>query len=206
MQATARKGKIMAETNVNEAVWNLSKTVQETGQAIANSAVAAQERNLRYVQSVLTNGTEVLKSHVESVRTLLQTVTEQAQRPQEVFQSVANSTVAAQERNIQFAQSVLENGIQVLQSHAEANRALTQELISQSRKQQEILQALASTSVEAYVNYFYTPLTYYKQALDLAETATHQGLENFQRATREGLDAYRDVTKQARESYQSVAQ
>jgi hypothetical protein len=196
----------MAETNVNEAVWNLSKTVQETGQAIANSAVAAQERNLRYVQSVLTNGTEVLKSHVESVRTLLQTVTEQAQRPQEVFQSVANSTVTAQERNIQFAQSVLENGIQVLQSHAEANRALTQELISQSRKQQEILQALASTSVEAYVNYFYTPLTYYKQALDLAETATHQGLENFQRATREGLDAYRDVTKQARESYQSVAQ
>lgn len=196
----------MAETNVNEAVWNLSKTVQETGQAIANSAVAAQERNLRYVQSVLTNGTEVLKSHVESVRTLLQTVTEQAQRPQEVFQSVANSAAAAQERNIQFAQSVLENGIQVLQSHAEANRALTQELISQSRKQQEILQALASTSVEAYVNYFYTPLTYYKQALDLAETATHQGLENFQRATREGLDAYRDVTKQARESYQSVAQ
>jgi hypothetical protein len=158
------------------------------------------------VQSVLTNGTEVLKSHVESVRTLLQTVTEQAQRPQEVFQSVANSTVTAQERNIQFAQSVLENGIQVLQSHAEANRALTQELISQSRKQQEILQALASTSVEAYVNYLYTPLTYYKQVLDLAETATHQGLENFQRATREGLDAYRDVTKQARESYQSVAQ
>jgi hypothetical protein len=206
MQATARKGKIMAETNVNEAVWNLSKTVQETGQAIVNSAVATQERNLRYVQNVLTNGTEVLKSHVESVRTLLQTVTEQAQRPQEVFQSVANSTVAAQERNIQFAQSVLENGIQVLQSHAEANRVLTQELISQSRKQQEILQTLASTSVEAYVNYLYTPLTYYKQVLDLAETATHQGLENFQRATREGLDAYRDVTKQARESYQSVAQ
>jgi hypothetical protein len=83
---------------------------------------------------------------------------------------------------------------------------LTQELISQSRKQQEIFQALASTSAEAYVNYLYTPLTYYKQALDLAETATHQGLENFQRATREGLDVYRDVTKQARESYQSVAQ
>jgi hypothetical protein len=196
----------MAETNVNEAVWNLNKSVQEVGQALANSAVAARERNIRYAQSVLTNGTEVLKSHVESVRTLMQTVTEQGQRPQEMFQTVANSTIAAQERNIQFAQSVLENGIQVLQSHAEASRALTQELIDQSRKQQEIFQALASTAVEAYVNYLYTPLTYYKQALDLAETATRQGLENFQRATQEGLDAYRDVTKQARESYQSVAQ
>lgn len=196
----------MAETNVNEAVWNLTKTVQEAGQAIANSAVGAQERNIRYVQSVLMNGTEVLKSHVESARTLLQTVTEQAQRPQEVFQTVANSTAAAQERNIQFAHSVLENGIQVLQSHAEASRALTQELINQSRKQQEIFQTLSSASVEAYVNYFYTPLTYYKQALDLAETATRQGLENFQRVSREGLDAYRDVTKQARETYQNVAQ
>jgi hypothetical protein len=196
----------MAETNVNEAVWNLNKSVQEVGQALANSAVAARERNIRYAQSVLTNGTEVLKSHVEGARTLMQTVTEQAQRPQEMFQTVANSTIAAQERNIQFAQSVLENGIQVLQSHAEASRALTQELIDQSRKQQEIFQALASTSVETYVNYLYTPLTYYKQALDLAETATRQGLENFQRATQEGLDAYRDVTKQARESYQSVAQ
>jgi hypothetical protein len=196
----------MAETNVNEAVWNLTKTVQETGQAIANSAVAAQERNIQYVQSVLVNGTEVLKSHVESARTLMQTVTEQAQQPQEMFQTVANSTVAAQERNSQFAQSVLENGIQVLQSHAEGSRALTQELLGQSRKQQEIFQALASTPVEAYVNYFYTPLTYYKQALDLAETATRQGLENFQRATREGLDAYRNVTRQAQETYQNVAQ
>jgi len=196
----------MAEINVNETVRNLTQSVQETGQAIAHSAVEAQERNLRYAQSVLVNGTEVLKSHTESGRELIETVIGQTQKPQEVFQTVSNSTIAAQERNIQFAQSVVENGLQVLQSHAEANRALTQELINQAHKQQEMFQALVSTSVEAYMNLLYTPFSYYKQALDLAEVTTRQGLETFQEVTREGLNTFRNVTRQARESYQNVTQ
>jgi len=196
----------MAQMNVNETVWNLTRSAQETSQAIAQSAVEAQERNTRYAESVLTNGIEVLKSHVESTRSLLEAVSGQAQKPQDMFQTVTDSAVAVQERNIQFAQSVVENGIRVLHSHAEANRALAQELIEQTRKQQETFQALVSTSVEAYVNLFYTPFAYYKQTLDLAETATRQGLESFQQATRQGLETFRDVTRQAREDYQNVAQ
>src|SRR5205823_3611339 len=124
----------------------------------------------------------------------------------EVFQSVTNSAVAAQERNLQFAQSVVENGIRVLHSHAEANRALTQELLEQSRKQQEIFQTLVHTSLEVYVNLFSTPFSYYKQGLELAETNTRQGLESFQQVVRQGLDTFRNGTRQARESYQNVAQ
>jgi len=196
----------MTQMNVNETVWNLTQSAQETSQAMAKSAVEAQERNVRYAQSVLTNGTEVLKSHVDSTRSLVETVVGQAQKPQEVFQTVTNSAVAAQERNIQFAQSVVENGIRVLHSHAEANRALTQELLDQSRKQQAIFQTLVSTSVEAYVSFFSTPFSYYKQALDLAEMATRQGLDTFQQATRQGLDTFRNVTWQAQENYQNVGQ
>jgi len=196
----------MTQMNVNETVLNLTQSAQETSQAMAKSAVEAQERNVRYAQSVLTNGTEVLKSHVDSTRSLVETVVGQAQKPQEVFQTVTNSAVAAQERNIQFAQSVVENGIRVLHSHAEANRALTQELLDQSRKQQAIFQTLVSTSVEAYVSFFSTPFSYYKQALDLAETATRQGLDTFQQATRQGLDTFRNVTWQAQENYQNVGQ
>jgi len=196
----------MTQMNVNETVLNLTQSAQESGQAIAQSAVEAQERNIRYAQSVLTNGTEVLKSHVDSTRSLVETVVGQAQKPQEVFQTVANSAVAAQERNLQFAQSVVENGIRVLHSHAEANRALTQELLEQSRERQEVFQTLVSASMEAYVSFFSTPFSYYKQALDLAETTTRQGLESFQQATRQGLDTFRNVTRQARENYQNVGQ
>ncbi len=196
----------MTQMNVNETVWNLTQSVQETGQTIAQSAVEAQERNIRYAQSVLTNGTEVLKSHVESTRSLMEEVIGQAQKPQEVLQTITNSAVAAQERNIQFAQSVVENGIRVLHSHAEANRALTQELIEQARKQQAIFQTLVSASMEAYVSYFSAPYSYYKQALDLAETSTRQGLETFQQATRQGLDTFRNVARQAGENYQNIGQ
>ena len=143
---------------------------------------------------------------MDSTRSLVEAVIGQAEKPQEVFQTVTNSAVAAQERNIQFAQSIVENGIQVLHSHAEANRALTQELIEQTRKQQEIFQSLVSELMKAYVNTFSTPFSYYKQALDLAESATRQGLETFQQAGRQGLDTFRNVARQARENYQNVGQ
>jgi len=194
----------MTQVNVNETVRDLTRSAQEVSQVIARSAVEAVERNTRYVQSVLTDGMEVLKSHVESTRSLVETISGQAQKPQDMFQTVTNSAVAAQERNVQFAQSVVENGIQVLQSHAESNRALTQELIEQTRKQQEIFQGLISTSVEAYVNLFRAPFAYYKQALDFAESTTRQGLEGYQQATRQGLETFRNVTQRAQEDYQNV--
>jgi short subunit dehydrogenase-like uncharacterized protein len=196
----------MTQANVNETIWKLTQSVQEASQVIAQSAAEAQERNARYAQSVLTDGIEVLKSHVESARSLVETVSGSVQKPEDMVQTVTNSAVAAQERNIQFAQSVVENGIRVLQSHAEANRALTQELIERARKQQDNFQTLVSTSVEAYVKLFHTPFAYYKQALDLAETATRQGLDGYQQATRQGLETFRNVTRQAQEDYQNVAQ
>lgn len=195
----------MAQVNVNETVRDLTRSAQEVSQVIARSAVEAAERNTRYVESVLTDGIEVLKSQVESARSLVETVSGQVQKPQDMFQTVTNSVLAAQERNIQFAQSTLENGIQVLQRQAEANRALTTELIEQARKQQGIFQPLVSTAVEAYVNLLRRPFAYYKQALDLAETATRQGLEGYQQATQEGLETFRNVTRQAQEDYQNVA-
>jgi polyhydroxyalkanoate synthesis regulator phasin len=195
----------MTQVNVNETVLDLTRSAQEVSQVIAESSVEAVERNTRYVQSVLTDGMEVLKSHVESTRSLVETVSGQVQKPQDMFQTVSNTTMAAQERNIQFAQSAVENGIRVLQSHAEANRALTQELIEQARKQQGIFQTLVSTSVEAYVNLLRRPFVYYKQALDFAQTTTRQGVEGYQKATREGLETFRNVTRQAQEDYQNVA-
>src|SRR5947209_19184201 len=99
MQTTARKkeGKTMTQVNVNEYVRDLTRSAQEVSQVITQSAVEALERNTRYVQSVLTDGMEVLKSHVESTRSLLETVSGEAQKPQDVFQTVTNSVVATQE-------------------------------------------------------------------------------------------------------------
>ncbi|TMD91906.1 MAG: hypothetical protein E6I79_05590, partial [Chloroflexi bacterium] len=75
----------MAENKINKAVSNLSDSLRETNQAIAESAVATQERNLRFAQGIFENGIEVLKSNAEDTRNLIHTVVDRPQKPQDAF-------------------------------------------------------------------------------------------------------------------------
>lgn len=195
------KAHIMADTQVNQATRELIASLRQTTRAIADSAVDAQQRNVAFAQSVLENGVEVLRSQAESTRTLLQELMAQARSGQpgwqEGFQAAVESTVAAQERNAKFAQSVFENGIEVLQSQVGVTRALMQELEQQAQKQQDAFQSLAHESLDAYLGFLRAPFSYYRQAFDAAEAATREGLENFQQATRQGLEHMQKATRQA---------
>ena len=66
----------MAKNKVNEATQSLTTSVQEANQAIVNSATAVQERNMKFAQSTLDNGIEVLKSYAEDTRHLTQELVE----------------------------------------------------------------------------------------------------------------------------------
>src|SRR5215469_11571257 len=137
--------KIMTDTKASEATRKLMSSVQETSKAIADTAVAAQERNLAFAQNVLENSIEVLKSHAEGTRTLVQELVEQAKKQEvgpEALQAVVDSAIAAQERNTKLAQSILEDGIEVLKSQVGVTRSLTHELGQQYQKQQDAFQAL----------------------------------------------------------------
>ena len=81
----------------------------------------------------------------EAARNLIKSV-------QETNKAIADTTITSQERNLAFAQSVLENGIEVLKSYAESTRALMQDLVERARKQQvgpEGLQALVESAIAA---------------------------------------------------------
>ena len=139
----------MTDSKMNETTRELIDSLRETSKTIADSAIAAQEHNVAFAQNILENGVEVLKSHAESTRSLMQELSEQARKQpnwQEGFQAVVDSTVAAQERNTRFAQSVFENGIEVLKSQVGLTRGLMQELEQQAHKQQDAFQALARES------------------------------------------------------------
>jgi len=181
----------MAENTVNEATRSLIQSLRESNQAIVDSAVAAQERNAKFAQSVLENGIEVLKSHAESTRSLMQEV---GPKQREVFQTVVDSAVAAQERNIQFAQSVLENGIEVLKSHAESTRSLTHTLLEQSQNQREAFRTLAQESIEAYGKFLTSPTTYLERALEMSETITRQGVEGYQKVAHQAKEKSQKAT------------
>ncbi len=110
--------------------------------------------------------------------------------------ALANSTVAAQERNMRYAQSVFENGLEVVKSHTQETRALTQTLVEQSQKQQEAFQTLAHEATEAYTGFISTMFSYYRQVYENAGAAVWQGVDAAQKVTREGMDVAQEAMRQ----------
>lgn len=190
----------MNAERTNEAAKNLAKLAQESTKTLTDTAITAQERNLAFAQSVLENGIEVLKSHAESTRTIMQELVEQARKQQvgpEGLQILMDNAAAAQERNVRFAQSVFENGIELIKSQIDLTHSLMQDLEQQSQKRQATLQALAQESLEAYKDFLFAPLAFWQKAMDAAGSFTQEGLKNFQNATLQGMETMQKTTQQA---------
>lgn len=138
----------------------------------------------------------------ESVLELIKSV-------QETNEAIAASFVAAQERNMKLAQSAYKHAMEALEGQAHSTRVLMEELGQHARKQQEVLQRMTSQeafqkvaqeSMERYLNFLRSPMTYYQQAIEAAQTATRQGLENFQKAS----ESFQKAAQQGLENFQKT--
>lgn len=87
------------------------------------------------------------------------------------YQAVVDHVVGLQERNVRFAQGVVDGSIKELRHQAESNRAMTQELFEQAESQREVYQSLVEQSFGAYMDLAYAPLSYYKEGLEAAKRA-----------------------------------
>ncbi len=198
----------MTDTKESSATKKVLGSVQETSKAIADTVVAAQEHNLAFAQSVLENSIEVLRSHAESSRTLIQELVEQAKKQQvgpEGLQAVVDSAITAQERTTKLAQGILENGIEVLKSQVGVTHSLMQELGQQYQKQQDAFQALAQESMEAYRDFLFAPLTFFQKAIDAAEATTREGMKNFQQMSQQGMEQFQKATQQVASATEKAA-
>lgn len=195
----------MAEYKVNDAVLNIAQSVREAGQTVNESAAAAYERNVAFVQSTFENAVEVLKSHAESTRSLMREQVEhtQGQQPMDI-QALFNSAIAAQERNLHYAQVTFENGAELWKKHVSSTRALLDKLAEQGQRQQELVREFARESAEGYVDFFFTPLSYYKQAIDTAESIAWQGVETAEKVGRQGLETAQKASRQGFEAAQQA--
>jgi len=179
----------------SEATEELSESVREVNKVIADSAVAASERNWKFAQSVFEDEVELFKSHAESTRTVMEKLVGESEKGQPLFQSVAESVVVASERNVQFVQGVLENGTEVLRSHVEGTRTLMQTLTEQSHKQREAFGVLARGTWDAYRGFFPSPLKYYESAMESAESFAMHGMGTAEKAPHHEKQAVRAATK-----------
>jgi hypothetical protein len=84
------------------------------------------------------------------------------------YQTVVDHAVGLQERNVRFAQGVVDGSIKELRHQAESNRAMTQELVERVENQRYAYQTLVEQSFDAYMDLAYAPLSYYKEGLQAA--------------------------------------
>ncbi len=98
-----------------------------------------------------------------------------AQTTGDSYKTVIDHVVALQERNVRFAQGLVDDSIKELRSQVESNRAMTQEFVERAEKQREAFQTLIEESVDAYVDLLYTPFAYYRQGLRLVESEVSGG-------------------------------
>lgn len=93
-----------------------------------------------------------------------------AETTRDSYQTVVDHAVGLQERNVRFAQGIVDNSIRELRHQAESNRAMTQELVERVEKQRDAYQTLVEQSLDAYMDLAYAPF-YYKEGLQAARKA-----------------------------------
>ncbi len=67
----------MTEQKRNESAPNPVDSIREINQLMVQSLMSAQQRNMQFAQSTFTNAIEVLKSHVEATRALIEQLEQQ---------------------------------------------------------------------------------------------------------------------------------
>jgi hypothetical protein len=90
----------------------------------------------------------------------------------QMYTTVVDATIASQERNVQFAQTLFERGIEELKSQTDTARDVAQAVTQQTQKQREAFETLAHQSVNAYMDYLHNLITFYEKGLEVARQAT----------------------------------
>jgi hypothetical protein len=91
-----------------------------------------------------------------------------AETTRDSFGTILDHAVALQERNVRFAQGLVDGSIKEFRHQVESNRAMTHELVERVEKQRDAFQTLIEESVDAYMDLAYLPFSYYKEGLEAA--------------------------------------
>ena len=92
-----------------------------------------------------------------------------AETTRDSFGAVLDHAVGLQERNVRFAQGLVDDSIKELRSQVESNRAMTQEIVDRAERQRGAFQELVEESIDAYMDLAYAPFSYYKEGLEAAK-------------------------------------
>ncbi len=94
-----------------------------------------------------------------------------AETTRDSYQTVFDHAVGMQERNVRFAQGLVDSSIKELRHQADSNRGVVGELFEVAEKQRDAYQALVEESLEGYMSLAYAPFSLYREGMDVARKA-----------------------------------
>ena len=107
---------------------------------------------------------------------------EQVEAMRSTSQLITQSLIAAQQRNLQFAQRTVDDVVDVLKSHAEATSTLLQELEQRGAVQTPAQAVGGGQVMESAMELVRRALSSYEQALDAAGQTMQRGLTTVEEA------------------------
>jgi soluble cytochrome b562 len=111
----------MPEKKTEETTKEVADSVRETTQVIAKSIMAAQERNMKFVQTTFTNAMEVMKSHVEASRALMHELEQQQEALQklvpgmETYMSMLRAPLSSYQKALDAAEKSTQHGLETFE-------------------------------------------------------------------------------------------
>lgn len=152
---------------------------RKTYEAMTDSFIEFQKRNVRFVQSGQDLG-ELGEHNAEAARDLVSTMSSGN------FTSAGTKMMEIGQRNAQFFQSWMTGGVDYLRNQAEHNQKAAENFAKSARQQQESLRKLG----EAYFGL-------YEEVAQSSRSYAEEGMKNAQQATRQGLQAVQETADQA---------
>ena len=92
-----------------------------------------------------------------------------AETTRDSYQTVVDHTVGLQERNVRFAQGMVDGTIRELRHQAESNRSVVGERFERAEDQRDAYRTLVEQSLDAYMDLAHAPFTSYKEGLEASK-------------------------------------
>jgi hypothetical protein len=106
---------------------------------------------------------------MDTIRRSNRTVERLAKTSVDSYKMVIDHVVAQQERNVRFAQGVLDDAGHEFRHQAESNRSVVGELVERAEAQRDAYRTLVGEWVDAYTDLLHAPFAYYRQGLRLVD-------------------------------------
>jgi hypothetical protein len=132
------RDKIVLEKETFGTLQKLHQSWYDTCHTVAQSSFDVQGRSAQYLQSVMTDGIETLKGHIEITRQLL-SMANKPQEQQDPLQAVIQGNAEIYLRSLSYVQRTVERGGEAYRGNAETLRELSESLLRKAQEQQSVL-------------------------------------------------------------------